>query len=240
MLSDLHETTTEAQVTVDRGDGAWPPSDRAGPGADRLPRFSSRGVEWWHQLPELTSVQVQLRELRLSDTPSLTRTLACAKVGEHLAPGLASVTEIEEFIAWTRSARMARRYVCFGVVPPGSDKAVGLFQIWPLEPTFRTAEWEFAIGQRFWGSGLFDASARLVSSFAFETLGVQRLEARAAVDNGRGNGALKKLGAVSEGVLRKCFLANGEYRDHQMWSILADDWRAAHDDSDGQLTREVA
>ena len=225
MLSDLHETTTEARVRL-----------------DRLPRFSSqRSVAWWHQLPELASARVRLRELRLSDAPSLSETLESAKVGEHLSPGPASPAETEEFIAWTRSARMAGRYICFGVIPPGSDAAVGVFQIWPLEPSFRTAEWGFVLGHRFWGSGLFVAGARLVEAFAFETLGVQRLEARAAVDNDRGNAALKKLGAVPEGVLRKCFLANGEYRDHMMWSILADDyWRAAHDGSAGQVTGEVA
>ena len=65
-------------------------------------------------------------------------------------------------------------------------------------------------------------------------------EARAAVDNVRGNAALKKLGAVPEGVLRKCFLASGAYRDHVMWSILAAEWRAANDERAGQATGEVA
>jgi RimJ/RimL family protein N-acetyltransferase len=53
---------------------------------------------------------------------------------------------------------------------------------------------------------------------------VHRLEARAAVQNGRGNGALRKLGAVHEGILRRSFLCNGEYLDQALWSILADDW----------------
>jgi len=125
-------------------------------------------------LPELASEQVRLRELRLTDARSLSETQASPKVGEHLSPGPASVAETEEFIAWTRRARMAGRYICFGVIPPRSDAAVGVFQIWPLEPGFRTAEWGFALGHRFWGSGLFETSARLVSAFAFETLAVQR------------------------------------------------------------------
>ena len=51
----------------------------------------------------------------------------------------------------------------------------------------------------------------MVVDFAFDTLGVHRLEARAAVANGRGNGALRKIGAVQEGVLRKSFLKNGQH-----------------------------
>ena len=57
------------------------------------------------------------------------------------------------------------------------------------------------------------------------TEGAQRLEARAAVANGRGNGTLRKIGAVQEGVLRRSFLRNGQYHDQVLWSILAEDWR---------------
>ena len=91
--------------------------------------------------------------------------------------------------------------------------------------SFETAEWGFAIGSGYWGTGLFEAGARLVLDFSFDVVGVHRLEARAAVRNGRGNGALRKIGAVCEGVLRKSFLRNGEYLDQNLWSILSEDRR---------------
>ena len=79
-----------------------------------------------------------------------------------------------------------------------------------LEPGFGTVEWGFVIGAPFWGTGVFEESANLVLDFAFETLGVHRLEARAAVLNGRGNGALVKIGAVQECVLRQAFRNDDE------------------------------
>jgi RimJ/RimL family protein N-acetyltransferase len=63
--------------------------------------------------------------------------------------------------------------------------------------------------------------------FTFDTVGVHRLEARAAVLNGRGNGALRKLGACQEAVLRKSFSRNGRHLDQMLWSILEEDWRDA-------------
>jgi hypothetical protein len=48
---------------------------------------------------------------------------------------------------------------------------------------------------------------------------------RAAVANGRGNGALRKIGAVQEGVLRRSFLRHGRYHDQVLWSVLAEDRR---------------
>ena len=64
----------------------------------------------------------------------------------------------------------------------------------------------------------------MVIDFVFDTVDIHRLEARAAVQNGRGNGALAKVGAVKEGVLRKSFLRNGQYLDQALWSIVREDW----------------
>ena len=114
--------------------------------------------------------------------------------------------------------------VCFGMVPAGMTRAVGLFQLRSLETGFARAEWGFAMGSAFWGSGLFVAGAAHVLDFAFDTVGVLRLEARAAVINGRGNGALRKIGAVQEGVLRRSFFRHGQYYDQVMWSMLAEEW----------------
>ena len=43
--------------------------------------------------------------------------------------------------------------------------------------------------------------------------------------NGRANGALCKIGAVQEGILRMSLLRNGVFFDQVLWGILADDWR---------------
>jgi len=181
--------------------------------------------DWRRCLPVLTAPGVTLRELRASDAPALLDLLAEAEVARFISPPPTSVDGFERFIGWARQERSAGRYVCLAVVPDGLETAVGLFQIRQLDPQFGLAEWGFALGRPFWGTGLFTAAGRMAVDFAFETLGVHRLEARAAVSNGRGNGALAKLGAVREGVLRRSFLRHGEYHDQALWSIVRGDWR---------------
>lgn len=181
--------------------------------------------DWRQALPVLSAETLTLRELRLSDAPSLLAMLSTEEVARFISPPPTTVEGFERFIAWTQRERAAGNYICFGIVPHGMEHAIGLFQVRQLEPGFGTAEWGFALGSEFWGTGLFIEGARLVVNFAFDTVGVHRLEARAAVKNGRGNGALRKLGAVQEGVLRKSFLRNGEYLDQVLWTILHDDWR---------------
>jgi RimJ/RimL family protein N-acetyltransferase len=146
-------------------------------------------------------------------------------VSRFISPPPTTVEGFERFIMWTQRERQAGNYVCFAIVPDGMTTAIGIFQIRALEPGFGTAEWGFAMGSAFWGSGIFAEGARLVLDFAFDVIGARRLEARAAVANGRGNGALRKIGAVQEGLLRRSFVRNGQHHDQVLWGILADDWR---------------
>jgi ribosomal-protein-alanine N-acetyltransferase len=181
--------------------------------------------DWRTALPVLVGDKVTLRELEVSDAPALFSMLTPEEVSRFISPPPTTVEGFERFITWARAERAAGRYACFAVVPHGMETAIGLFQVRQLEPGFATAEWGFAIGSAFWGSGMFIDGGTLVVNFAIETLNVLRLEARAAVANGRGNGALRKLGAVQEGVLRRSFLKNGQFLDQMLWSILAEEWR---------------
>jgi RimJ/RimL family protein N-acetyltransferase len=183
--------------------------------------------DWRQQLPLLSGGQVELRELRTSDATALFTMLTTDEVARFISPPPTTVQGFEQFIAWTHRQRSLGAYVCFAVTLKGFDTAIGIFQVREIEPGFGTAEWGFAVGSAFWGTGVFQASAELVLGFVFETLGTHRLEARAALKNGRGTAALRKVGAVQEGVLRKSFLRNGEYLDQALYTILAEDWRAA-------------
>jgi len=182
-------------------------------------------TDWRTGLPVLTGTRVTLREMRVSDATSLFAMLTTEEVARFISPPPTTVEGFERFIMWANRERAAGTYACFAIVPHGMDTAIGIFQVRQIEPAWGTAEWGFAIGSPFWGTGAFSDGARLVLDFAFETIGVHRLEARAAVQNARGNAALRKLGAVQEGVLRRSFLRNGQYLDQALWAILDEDWQ---------------
>ena len=183
-------------------------------------------TDWRLGLPTLRAAHVVLRELRASDAPALHALLTTEEVARFISPPPTTVEGFTRFIAWTLRQRTAGTYACFAVTQVGSDTAIGIFQVRETAPGFGTAEWGFAIGSPFWGTGVFQEGAELVLAFAFDTIGVHRLEARAAVRNGRGTGALRKTGAVQECLLRKSFFKNGEYLDQILWSLLDEDWRA--------------
>ena len=187
-------------------------------------RADDARAAWSGVVPTIGAPRTTLRALMPSDAESLSSLLATEPVGQFILPPPHTVEHFGRFIEWTHRQQDAGRHLCFGIVPPGHDTAVGVIQVRRETSDSATAEWGFALSERYWGTGLFMASAELVLTFLFESAGIHRLEARTIVGNGRASGALKKLGAVNEGVLRRGACRDGMYFDQIMWSILADDW----------------
>jgi RimJ/RimL family protein N-acetyltransferase len=191
------------------------------PEPSRLPPVSWRDV-----VPVLTGEHCALRELRSGDAPQLLPVLSAPEVARFLSPPPPSVERFEWFIEWSRREREAGRYVAFALVPHADPIPAGLLQLRQLEPEFRTAELGVAMASHYWGAGLFLDASRLLLDFAFTELGVHRLEARAALANGRSQAAMLKLGAVQEGVLRSSLTTvDGRRLDQVLWSVLDEDWR---------------
>jgi [ribosomal protein S5]-alanine N-acetyltransferase len=198
---------------------------RSGTMVSGVPATALPVSDWQRGLPALRGELVTLRELRTSDATSLCTLLTATEVARFVSPPPATVEGFERFIDWSGRQRTAGVYACYVVTLRGFDTAIGIIQVRALEPAFATAEWGFAIGSAFWGTGVFEEAAGLVRDFVFGTLGARRLEARAAVANGRGNGALLKIGAVEECRLRQSFRRNGEYSDQVLYAILELDRR---------------
>jgi ribosomal-protein-alanine N-acetyltransferase len=171
---------------------------------------------WRAQLPVLKGTGVTLRELRLTDAASLHAHLATEEVARFISPPPTTVEAFQEFIRWSHIRRAEGKYICFGIVPDGSDAAVGIFQIQLARHA--PAEWGFVLGSEFWGSGLFLEGALALLDFAFNEMKLERLAARAAVDNGRGNGALRKIGAVREAFIPNGLLRDGRLHDQYYWT----------------------
>ena len=189
-----------------------------------VPGFLPAASDWTAGLPVLDGDGFTLRELQLADAVSLLALLTTEEVTRFISPPPATLEGFERFIKWTEREREAGRYLCFAVVPAGHDTAVGLFQVRQLDARFDAAEWGFALASEYWGSGLFQKGADAVLRFVFDVVGVTRLEARAVVENTRGNAALRKIGAVKEGILRKSFLRGGRQMDQALWAIIDEDW----------------
>ena len=198
-------------------------------------RTSTDVLNWRTGLPVLTSGLVTLREPGLQDVPALVSLLALNDASRFGLDELATDAAAERLIADATSQRAAGLAFTYVITMTPTRSIVGLIQMRRLDPGFEAADCDCTIAPTLRGTGVFVDAARLAVSFAFGVAGVHRIESRTLVENGRANGALRKLGAVQEGILRRSIQHGGVWMDQALWAIVKDDW----DTEPGPGTRSV-
>jgi [ribosomal protein S5]-alanine N-acetyltransferase len=79
----------------------------------------------------------------------------------------------------------------------------------------------------FEGEGLMREALSFVIGHAFRDLGLHRLEANIQPGNERSLGLARRLGFRCEGYSPRYLYIAGEWRDHERWAILAEEWNAS-------------
>jgi RimJ/RimL family protein N-acetyltransferase len=180
--------------------------------------------DWRSQLPTLTARQVTLREAAPTDLRPLMDLLSIADASRFGIDEPVTEFGVQQLLERGQRERAAGTGFIYAVTIGATLAVAGLAQVRQLDLGFESAEWECTLAPSWRGTGIFIEVARLLGSFAFGTVGAHRLEARVALQNGRANGALRKLGAVQEGILRQSIKRGDEYVDQVLWSILKEDW----------------
>ena len=74
-------------------------------------------------------------------------------------------------------------------------------------------------------SGINKATKILLLDFGFDNLGLNRVELKTSILNLKSQGAMLKIGAVKEGILRRHMIAeNGTVRDTVYFSFIKEEW----------------
>lgn len=180
--------------------------------------------DWRVELPTLTARHVTLREPQAQDLGPLVDLLSLGDATRFGLEEPVSDVAVQQFLERIAHERAAGTAFTFAVTTGAGRALVGLVQVRQNLPGFEMADWECTLAPSVRGSGIFIETARLVGSFAFGSVGAHRLEARVLLKNGRANGALRKLGAVQEGILRRSIRHGSDYLDQVLWSMLKEDW----------------
>jgi RimJ/RimL family protein N-acetyltransferase len=191
--------------------------------------------QWRRLAPVLRGPGVRLRELQLSDAPALAAMLEPGDVASLVSSPPATISHWVALVERAQEDRVRGESLSLGLVPEGYASPIGIFHVRQVEPEFGSAAWSFALGRPFWGAGAFFAGAPVFIDFVFDVLAARRLEARVSVRNGRGNGALRKLGAAQEALVRDGVMERGEPVDQVLWAIVAEEWRARRPCSRGPV-----
>lgn len=185
---------------------------------------------WREVLPVLTGATCTLREPTAVDAPSLLMALGAQDLREcaPFAP-TPTIAGVEAFVGALQEQRLAGTAAAWAVVPRDAEAPVGLLIVRGLDHQFTMVALTAVVAAEFRGTGLFQDAARTLLDGLFGPIGVHRAEIRVDVRNARANGALRKLGATQEGVLRHAARRDGTWHDHVLWAMVASDWSHQRD-----------
>ncbi len=107
-----------------------------------------------------------------------------------------------------------------------TNQYVGATRLYRINYKEKTAMLGYSwLGKAHQGTGLNRNSKLLLLEYAFETMGLERVEFRADARNARSISALKSIGCTMEGILRgDCLAADGSRRQTIVFSILRSEW----------------
>lgn len=83
------------------------------------------------------------------------------------------------------------------------------------------------VGERFARQGYMHSAVKALIPFIFRTLGLHRIEAACLPSNGPSRNLLAKTGFREEGLAQRYLQINGEWQDHVLFALLADEARLA-------------
>lgn len=184
---------------------------------------------------ELTGRVVRLRQLVDADLPELLQALDSPRVWEHLPTPRPHAVEDLAAVA----ARLRERGFHPWVLRLSADLETasgwlpaGLVVGWScyLEVAPGDARLEIggtAYSPLVWGTAVNPEAKLLLLGYAFEGLGMGRVQLKTDVRNVRSQRAIAGIGAQYEGVLRRYQRrADGTVRDSVLFSVTAEDWPA--------------
>jgi len=134
---------------------------------------------------------------------------------------------LKNYIQIALKARENKAEFPFIVLDKKSGKYAGSTRFYDINLPFKTLQLGYTwYGKDFRGTGLNKHCKYLLLQFAFETLGMERVEFRADNNNERSVAAMKSIGCKVEGVMRSHMpTADSDVRrDSIVLSILKNEW----------------
>jgi ribosomal-protein-serine acetyltransferase len=174
----------------------------------------------------LTDEEILLRPFRLDDASDL-----CYAVRE-------SLQELSPWMSWATddySERTAREYISvararweehafYGFVVLRGEDLLGACTLSSIHPIYHFCNLGYWVRTSCHGQGIAGRAAKLTARFAFEHLGLIRVEIVISVGNRASQRVAEKIGAHYEGVLLNRMVVGRSIYDAHMYSLLPSDF----------------
>jgi len=178
-------------------------------------------------LPTLDTQRLQLRWLTAADVPALFAIFGDPVVCRYWSRApLVDIAGAEALQSEIVACFNDRSLFQWGIVERGTGAVVGTCTLAALSPEHRRAEIGFALREAAWGRGYVTEALGELLTFAFEVLGLHRIEADVDPRNTLSIRTLERAGFVREGYQRERYFLHDEWQDAVAYGLLRHEWSA--------------
>jgi [ribosomal protein S5]-alanine N-acetyltransferase len=163
---------------------------------------------------------VEIKPATRSDSAELIR--ANIESRPHHQPWTQPFTDPDGFEDWF-GGLLTGANVGLVAREPGSGAIVGVINLSQIvRKGFQNAYFGYYGMVAFARRGLMTDAVRLAARYAFDEIGLHRLEANIQPANQRSIALVQRVGFLKEGFSPRYLRIDGVWRDHERWALLAD------------------
>jgi len=188
-------------------------------------------VEFFDNQIVLESGRALLRPLAASDIDDLEKISYTDGLWEY-GRRVKNRKDLEGYIEFCLNARKSNTLYPFAIIDKPDKKTAGITMLGGIDFPNKRLEigWTW-LGIAHQGTGLNRACKSILLTYAFEELGMRRVEFKVDNRNIKSQKAVEKLGAFKEGCLRNYAVQSyGNSSGTIVYSIIDDEWKTLKND----------
>ncbi|ENH96059.1 GCN5-related N-acetyltransferase [Gracilibacillus halophilus YIM-C55.5] len=176
-------------------------------------------------IPTFETGRLCLRKLTLADLDDVFNFCSNPKVAEPMTWETNKTKEVtHEFLKSVVNGYEKGESAEWAIVWKTNQRVIGVVAIINWSNTHKSIEVGYFLSESYWAQGIVTEALIKVIQYGFSELKANRIEGRCDIHNVGSQKVLKKVGMTYEGTLRKNEFIKGEFRDTQIYSILADEF----------------
>lgn len=118
-------------------------------------------------------------------------------------------------------------------------RLAGMVGLHTLSLANRFVRLGYWLGEEFQGLGLVTKACQVLTDYAFNEMGLNKVEIDPAAENAKSRAIPERLGFRQEGTVRQVEWLYGHFVDHVIYGMLADEWPSAKMQGAGSLPRHL-
>lgn len=189
----------------------------------------------------LEGARVRLEPLAPAHLPALVEVGLDAELWRWTVARVRTPDEMRSYVEAALEEQRQGRALPFATVERGSGRVVGSTRFGNIDRANRRVEIGWSWIAPPWQRTAVNTEAKyLMLRYAFERLGCIRVELKTDALNEHSRAAIRRLGAVEEGILRRhTITADGRVRDTVYYGILDSEWPEVRERLEARLGGEA-